>query len=144
MAVIRTAVAVAVASAIAGEATYYINKSMDHSGEEAAKRNKVMADFQAAQAEYAKQKQAQVDWLNEHVRMESHAEVEYKEVDEAMAAYYEQTGGDRKKIAAVPVVMPEPTLGDFYTPSDTAKKIELVTLVGSLGVTAWIVHKYIW
>jgi hypothetical protein len=46
-------------------------------------------------------------------------------------------------MAAVPVVMPEPSYGDFYTPSDTVKKIELVILVSSLVGTAWIFEKYV-
>jgi hypothetical protein len=103
-----------------------------------------MADSQAAQAEYAKQKQIQTDWLNEQMRKEAHAEIEYKEGDDALAAYYEHTGGDREEMAAVPVVMPEPSFGDFYTPSDTVKNIELTALVASLGLAAFVVHKYIW
>jgi hypothetical protein len=45
----------------------------------------------------ARGKQAQEDWLNEQMRMESHTEVEYKAADEAMDAYYEITGGDPEK-----------------------------------------------
>jgi hypothetical protein len=121
MAVIGAAVAFAVAGAVASEATYFINKATDHTAEEAAKRNKAMMDLQEAQADYAKRKQAQAEWLNEEMRKESHAEVEYKQGEDAMDAYFEATHGMSRQEA----LGPEPTLADFYTPSDTTKNIEL-------------------
>jgi hypothetical protein len=125
MAVIgAAAVAFAVAGAVASEAAYLINKATDHAPEEAAKRNKAMMDLQEAQADYAKRKQAQAEWLNEEMRKESHAEVEYKQGEDAMDAYFEATHGVSRQEA----LGPEPVLADFYTPSDTTKNIELAVL----------------
>jgi hypothetical protein len=88
-----------------------------------------MMDLQEAQADYAKRKQAQADWFNEEMRKESHAEVEYKQGEDAMDAYFEATHGMSRQEA----LGPEPTLADFYTPSDTTKKIELAVLGGSIA-----------
>jgi hypothetical protein len=140
MAVIGAAVAFAVAGAVASEATYLINKATDHTADEAAKRNKAMMDLQEAQADYARRKQAQAEWLNEEMRKESHAEVEYKNAEETMDAYFEATHGISRQEA----LGPEPTLADFYTPSDTTKNIEIGVLVGTIVVVGGFVYnKYV-
>jgi hypothetical protein len=97
--------------------TYFINKATDHTAEEAAKRNQAMLELLEAQADYAKRKQAQVDWLNEQMRKKSHAELEYKEADEAMDAYFQATQGMSREEA----LGREPVLSDFHIPSATTK-----------------------
>jgi hypothetical protein len=136
VAVIGVAIAFAVAGAVTSEATYFINKATDHTAEEAAKRNKAMMDLQEAQADYARRKQAQAEWLNEEMRKESHAEVEYKNGEEAMDAYFEATHGMSRQEA----LGPEPTLADFYTPSDTTKKIELAVLGGTIAAAGGVIY----
>jgi homoserine dehydrogenase len=117
------AVVFALVNAGVSEVQYEAHKAVE--SKEVAARQKAEDEYRNAKDAYEKQRQAQLDWLNEQTRMETHAEVEYKEADEAMEAYYEATGGDREKMAAIPVVMPEPSYGDFYTPSDMAKKSSL-------------------
>lgn len=56
-------------------------------------------------------------------RARRHAEKEYALADEAMEAYYIATGGDRTKVAAIPVLGPEPVLGDFYILLTQLKKL---------------------
>jgi hypothetical protein len=81
--IVGAAAAFAVASAIAGEATYAINKHFDHTAEDAAAREKAAEEYRQAQEKHTKDREAQLDWLNEQIRQETHAEVEYKEADEA-------------------------------------------------------------
>jgi hypothetical protein len=95
-----------------------------------------MMDLQEAQADYAKRKQAQAEWLNEEMRKESHAEVEYKQGEDAMDAYFEATHGVSRQEA----LGPEPVLADFYTPSDTTKKIELAVLGGTIAAAGGVIY----
>jgi hypothetical protein len=60
-----------------------------------------------------------------------------------MEAYYEATGGDKAKMAAVPFVAPAPSFGDFYTPSDMVQKVEIAVAVGFSVVTFIVVKKFL-
>jgi demethoxyubiquinone hydroxylase (CLK1/Coq7/Cat5 family) len=73
--IIGAAIAFAIAGAVASEVTYVVNKKMDHSAEDAAALEKAVEEFRKAEAEHTKQRETQLDWLNEQIRMETHAEV---------------------------------------------------------------------
>jgi C4-dicarboxylate-specific signal transduction histidine kinase len=141
--ILATAAAFAVASAIAGEVTYVVNKQFDHTAENAAARDKAAEEYRQAQEKHTKERETQLDWLNEQIRQETHAEVEYKEADEAMEAYYEATGGDAAKMAAIPFVTPAPSFGDFYTPSQTVRNVEIAVFGGASIITIILVRKYL-
>jgi hypothetical protein len=58
-----------------------------------------------------------------------------------MEAYYEATGGDAAKMAAVPFVTPAPSFGDFYTPSQTVRNVEIAVAVGFYSILLGIAVK---
>lgn len=130
------------AAFIGGNAIYgLVNKS--GSAEEMARHNKATEDLQRAQAEYSQKHQARLDYLNEQLRAAMHADKVYADVNEAARLYYEVTGGDQLKQKSIPDIGKEPTLDEFYQPSEEQKKYELIFLAGGIGLSGWLAFKYL-
>ena len=105
--------------------------------DERIRHDKAIEQLQNAQADYSRKKQERLDYLNERLRAEIHAEKAYEDVDQAMEVYYNVTGGDLKN---VPEIGNEPNLHEYYVESDEQKKFELLFMGGGLlltGITAF-------
>ena len=123
MAAIAMMIGSAVANAaafIGGNAIYgLVNKS--GSAEEMSRHNSATEDLQRAQADWSQKRQARLDFLNDQLRRANYADKSFADIDEAMRLYYEVTGGDEQKQKGIPDIGNEPTLDEFYQPSESKK-----------------------
>lgn len=143
------AIGMMLGSAIANAVTFiggnYLMSLVNPSdaGAEAARHNQAMEELGRANAEWAQKRQTRLDYLNEQLKREAHADKVYSDVNEAARLYYEVTGGDQEKQKNIPDDGKLPTLGDFYQPSDEQKKYELIFLAGATGLSGWLAFRYL-
>ena len=74
-----------------------------------------------------------MDFINQELQREKHAEKTFNEVDEAMEAYYIAT---QKKLPPS-----KPVLSDFYHPSDQQNNNEILFIISSLGLIGYLMYK---
>ena len=129
----------AVTNALAFTGSNYLFSHLGKdSGEERKRHDKAMEQLEAAQAKWSKERTQRLDFINEQLQKEHHAEQEFSDVDTAMKQYYYITGKE------LPELEPEPTLSDFYTPSEDQKKREISFIIGGMALTgfvAWTLNK---
>jgi hypothetical protein len=104
--------------------------------EERVRHDKALEDFQQAQAAYARKRQEHLDYLNDRLRAEGHAEKVYENVDAAMQRYYEVTGN---KVDAPP----QPEMSDYYSPSPEQQKNEITFVLSGLAALGFTVFKFL-
>ena len=73
-----------------------------------------------------------LDFTNEQMQKEHHAEKTFDDVDQAMKQYYYITG---KQLDPLP---PEPKLSDYYTPSPDQQNREIVFIVDGMAATVFV------
>ena len=127
----------AIVNALAFTGGNYLFSKLDKqkSDEERIRHDKALENLQTAQAEYAKNRQERLDFLNDRIRKESHSEQTFHDVDEAIKEYFLVTGDSN-----IHDMEPEPKLGEFYEESDEQKQYELMFMAGGLvltGITAF-------
>jgi len=105
--------------------------------EERVRHDKALEEFQNAQAEYSRRRQLRLDYLNEQLRKEHDAAQALEDVDDAMRAYWEVTGGDLKKMKDVPEDGLEPALSDYYEPSAHQQSCEIAFIIGGIGLVGF-------
>ena len=129
----------AVTNALAFTGGNYLFSHLGKDSDEERKRHdKAMEQLEAAQAKWSKERTQRLDFINEQLQKEHHAEQEFSDVDTAMKQYYYITGKEP------PELEPEPTLSDFYTPSEDQKKREISFIIGGMALTgfvAWTFNK---
>ena len=127
-------------NALAFSGGNYLFSHMGSNADEERKRHdKAMEQLEAAQAKWSKERTQILDFINEQLQKEHHAEQEFSDVDTAMKQYYYITGKE------LPELEPEPTLSDFYTPSEDKKKREISFIIGGMALTgfvAWNLSKW--
>ena len=130
----------AVTNALAFTGGNYLFSHLGKDSDEERKRHdKAMEQLEAAQAKWSKERTQRLDFINEQLQKEHHAEQEFSDVDTAMKQYYYITGKE------LPELEPEPTLSDFYTPSEDQKKREISFIIGGMALTgfvAWNLSKW--
>ena len=96
----------AVANAVAffGGNEIYGLVSNQGASEKVQRHNRAMEEVQRASTEWSQRRQARLDFLNEQMRREQHADKVYSDVNEAMRLYHAVTGGDEQKLKNVPYV----------------------------------------
>ena len=117
---------------------YFFSHMGSNADEERKRHDKAMEQLEAAQAKWSKERTQRLDFINEQLQKEHHAEQEFSDVDTAMKQYYYITGKE------LPELEPEPTLSDFYTPSEDQKKREISFIIGGMALTgfvAWTLNK---
>lgn len=127
--------AVAFAAASYGATEIQRKLNPDGSAEELARHDRASEELQRASSEWSQKRLAQQDYIYEQKQRVADGYKMYADVNEAARQFYEVSEGDG--------VGKEPTLEDFYQPSDELKKYELLFLVGSLGLGGWIAYKYL-
>ncbi|CAC5379965.1 unnamed protein product [Mytilus coruscus] len=88
-----------------------------------------------AQQEWNKRRTQRLDFINEQLQKEHHAEHTFEDVDQAMKQYYYITSKQLTPLS------PKPKLSDFYTPSEDQKKREIAFVVGGMVLTGFVVWK---
>ena len=129
----------AVTNALAFTGGNYLFSHLGKDSDEERKRHdKAMEQLEAAQAKWSKERTQRLDFINEQLQKEHHAVQKFDDVDQAMKQYYYITGKE------LPELEPEPTLSDFYTPSEDQKKREISFIIGGMALTgfvAWTLNK---
>ena len=123
----------AVTNALAFTGGNYLFSHLGKDSDEERKRHdKAMEQLEAAQAKWSKERTQRLDFINEQLQKEHHAEQEFSDVDTAMKQYYYITGKE------LPELEPEPTLSDFYAPSEDQKNREIAFVVGGMALTGFV------
>ena len=78
-----------------------------------------------------------LDFINEQMQKEHHAEQTFDDVDQAMKQYYYITG---KQLDPLP---PEPKFSDYYAPSSDQQNRELLFIVAGMAATGFLAYKLI-
>ena len=84
-----------------------------------------------------KKRMQRLDFINEQMQKEHHAEQTFDNVDQAMEQYYYITG---KQLDPFP---PEPKLSDFYAPSSDQQNRELLFIVAGIAATGFLAYELI-
>ena len=106
---------------------------------ERSRHNKAMEDLQRKRDEWNQERIARIDFINQRLKEEGHAEKTFRSVDEAMQNYYYLTGDN---LEAFP---PEPQLSDVLNENDNEiiKNTELTLLGAGLLITGYLTYKFI-
>ncbi|CAC5363412.1 unnamed protein product [Mytilus coruscus] len=86
------------------------------------RHDKAIEKLEKAQQEWNKRRTQRLDFINEQLQKEHHAEHTFEDVDQAMKQYYYITSKQLTPLS------PKPKLSDFYTPSED-QKIEKLHLL---------------
>ena len=114
---------------------YMFSKLSNHGAGERKRHNQAIEKLQKANAEWTKKRRERLDFINQQLQRERHAEKTFNEIDEAMEAYYIATS---KKLSPL---RSKPVLSDFYHPSDQQKNNEILFIISSLGLMGYLMYK---
>ena len=128
----------AAASAVAFSGTNYeFSKLSDHGSGERERHDKAIEKLQNDRDSWFKERQQRLDFINERLQKERHAERTFKNVDAGMHKYYLATQHKLKPLRKYPVS------SDYYHPSEKQKNGEIAIILGSLTLTGFVVYKYL-
>ena len=114
---------------------YMFSKLSNHGADERKRHNEAVEKLQKDRNSWIKERQQRLDFINQQLQRERHAEHTFTEVDNAMDAYYIAT--DKK----LPPLRSKPVLSDFYHPSDQQKNNEILFIISSLGLMGYLMYK---
>ena len=114
---------------------YMFSKLSGHGAGERKRHNEAIEKLQKDRNSWVKERQQRLDFINQQLQRERHAEHTFTEVDNAMEAYYIAT---EKKL---PPLRSKPVLSDFYHPSDQQKNNEILFIISSLGLMGYLMYK---
>ncbi|CAC5374673.1 unnamed protein product [Mytilus coruscus] len=113
----------AITNAFAFSGSNYLFSHMgSNANEEKIRHDKAIEKLEKAQQEWNKRRTQRLDFINEQLQKEHHAEHTFEDVDQAMKQYYYITSKQLTPLS------PKPKLSDFYTPSED-QKIEKLHLL---------------
>ena len=104
---------------------------------ERERHDKAVEQLEAAQAAWSKTRMQRLDFINEQMQKEHHAEQTFDDVDQVMKQYYYITG---KQLDPLP---PEPKLNDYYAPSPDQQNRELLFIVAGMAATGLLPYELI-
>ena len=114
---------------------YMFSKLSNHGEAERKRHNEAIEKLQKDRNSWVKERQQRLDFINQQLQPERHAEHTFTEVDNAMEAYFIAT--DKK----LPPLRSKPVLSDFYHPSDQQKNNEILFITSSLGLMGYLMYK---
>ena len=138
MASVAMLVGGALVNALAFSGSNYLFSTLRRTGvdEERKRHDKAIEKLQSATTEWSKRRTERLDWLNEELRRQNHAEKTFHDVDVAIREYARVTGRDTSDL-----IGPKPLLSDFYTPSDGQKDREVAFVVAGMAVTGLVAYQ---
>ncbi len=106
---------------------------------ERKRHNLAMEQLQRQRDVWNEQRLERIDYINQKLKEQGHAERTFKDVDEAMQAYYILTG---EQLNSMP---PEPQLSDFLDENDRAsiQRGELTIVAAGLLITGYLTYKFL-
>ncbi|CAC5366718.1 unnamed protein product [Mytilus coruscus] len=126
----------AITNAFAFSGSNYLFSHMgSNANEEKIRHDKAIEKLEKAQADWNKRRIQRLDFINEQLQKEHHAEHTFEDVDQAMKQYYYITSKQLTPLS------PKPKLSDFYTPSEDKKNREIAFVVGGMVLTGFVVWK---
>ena len=135
----------AVVNALAFTGSNYLFSHLGKSGDAEAERkrhDKALEQLEETQASWSKKRTERLDFINEEMQKEHHAEQTFDDVDRAMKQYYYVTGKNLPSDLATPLP-PEPKLSDFYTPPHDQQNRGITFVVLGMAVTGFIAYKFL-
>ena len=111
---------------------YMFSKLQSH--DEIKRHNKDMEQLQAAEDEYERKRIETLDFINEKLRQQNHAEHTFKNVDLAIKEYNLATNQTLR-------IPPKPKFSDFYKPTDSQKMGEIAFIVVGMTIVYFIAQK---
>jgi hemerythrin superfamily protein len=137
MASIAIMVAGAVVNATCFTGSMYLAKYFDkkHEDKERIRHDKALEKYQRDMGEWQKEKQKYDEWLSENYMNKKQADENLSEVDNAFVLYSKAS-----KVAAEKL-MNKPDFKNYYSPSQTQKKYEIIYTVGAMGLTVYAISK---
>ena len=125
----------ALTNALAFSGSNFLFSQLSGSAER-KRHNLAMEKLQRERDVWNEQRLERIDFINQKLKKEGHAEKTFKSVDEAMQAYYALTGE---------YMPPEPQLSDFLHEDDntTIKKTEIAIVGAGLLITGYLTYKFI-
>ena len=103
---------------------------------ERERHDKTVEQLEAAQAAWSQKGMQRLDFINEQMQKEHHAEQTF-DVDQAMEQYYYITG---KQLDLLP---PETKKSDYYAPSSDQQNRELMFIVAGMAATGFLAYELI-
>ena len=116
----------ALVNALAFSGTNYLFSTL-RDDEERKRHDKALEELQEAQTAWSQRRAERLEWLNDELRRQGHAEQTFQDVDAAMRQYSQMVG-------PLPPLEKEPTLSDFYVPTPNEKSRELALVTLGVGV----------
>lgn len=107
---------------------------------ERKRHDQAMEQLQAAHARWSQKRTERLDWINEELRRQSHAVHTFQDVDTAI---HEYAAAFPQKSKMLDTLGPEPTIADFYKPSNDQKDREIVFVILGMGVTALVAYQLV-
>jgi len=123
----------AVVNALAFSGTNYLFGKLG--GAERKRHNLAMEKLSKARAEYSRERQQRLDFINQSFQQQRHAERTFSNLGAAMEEYARVTG------RALPKLKNPPELADFYAPSEGRKNGEIAFVISGMSLVAIIVYK---
>ena len=130
----------AVVNALAFTGSNFLFSKLGKNNDSEAERerhDKAVEQLEAAQAAWSQKRTQRLDFINEEIQKEHHAEQTFDNVDQAMKQYYYITG---KKLDPLPQ---ETKLSDYYAPSADQQNRELLFIVAGMEVTGFVAYKFL-
>ena len=127
----------ALTNALAFSGSNFIFSQMSGSAER-KRHNLAMEKLQHERDVWNEQRLQHIDFINQKLKEQGHAERTFKNVDEAMQAYYVLTGEQLQ-------MSPEPQLSDFLYEDDKVamQNTELVVVGVGLLITGYLTYKFV-
>ena len=122
----------ALVNALAFSGSNYLFSKLERSDSEC--HNKAMEHLTAARNEYEKNRMEALDFINEKLKEQNHAENTFTDVDAAIREYYNITGED--------LTISEPQLSDFYKYPVNEPANEVMFIVGSMVLVYFFARKF--
>lgn len=117
--------------------SYLFSKLRSSDAEEERKRHdKALEQLQTAQAEWSRKRSERLDWINNELQRQRHAERTFQDVDAAIREYNRYVGK-----ATLEPFEKEPTLADFYQPSDRQKDREIAFIILGMAATGLVAYQ---
>ena len=122
--------------AFTGSSYLFHRLSADNIDADRKRHNAAIEKLQAAQIEWAQNRQQRIDFINNQLRLERKAETKFTELNDAMREYHEVFGHELLPLPR------ESALSDFYTLTDEQHYRELgfiaLSMIGIGGVLYYL------
>ena len=123
----------ALVNALAFSGTNYLFGKLG--GAERKRHDLAMEKLSRAREAYSRNRQQRLDFINQSLQQQRHANQTFSDLGVAMEEYYKVTG------AKLPELEP-PKLSDYYVPSQAQKDGEIAFIIGGMALLGLLAYKY--